>query len=123
MLRVLGRRSKICNKIISPSCRSLSFRSRQSLPQVLPKRKIWPVVLGISTFAIGGGGIYLYRSSSLQILEFAKEYTKSPSNNLRWRDAIATALIDICSQEQGRDILLRHHWGSTLGSWIVEDSV
>lgn len=123
MFRVLGRRSGICKRISFPSCRSLTIRSKQSTPQILPKRKIWPYALGISTIAIGGCGIYLYRSSSLQILEFANEYAKSPSSNLRWRDAIATALIDICSQEQGREMLLRHHWGSTLGSWIIEDAV
>lgn len=123
MLRIVGRESRIGYKSFSRLHRSFSYRIKRNNVRILPKRRLLPSVLGVTAIAAGGCGWYLYKSSSIQILEFAKEHATSPTDNLRWRDAVASALIDFCSQEHGREILIRHHWGSTLGSWIIEDSV
>lgn len=123
MLRFLAKGRRIGNRTLSPLHRSFSIGTKNPSASILPRRKIWPWVVGISTATIGGCGLYLYKSSSVQVLEYAKHHADSSTNNLRWRETIAAALIDICSQESGRDMILRHHWGSTLGNWIVDDAV
>lgn len=76
----------------------------------------------MSAMAIGGCGIYLYHSRSLEIAEYARDIKLSADGELRWRDAVANALVAIGSQQSGRVILKRHNWGSTLGNWIKEET-
>ena len=76
----------------------------------------------MSAMAIGGCGIYLYHSRSLEIAEYARDIKLSADGELRWRDAVANALVAIGSQESGRVILKRYNWGSTLGNWIKEET-
>ena len=122
MFKAFTKGHGIGNRLLPPIRQTAPFRKYGSSFQVSPKRKIWPWVTGISTITVGGIGFYLYKSSSLQVLEYAKQYAKTKVEDVTWRETIAAALLDICSQEQGREMILRHHWGSTLASWIVEES-
>ena len=99
---------------------------RKSVPGVVvherSSARYLPLAVGVSAMAIGGCGIYLYHSRSLEIAEYARDIKLSADGELRWRDAVANALVAIGSQESGRVILKRHNWGSTLGNWIKEET-
>lgn len=73
--------------------------------------------------ATGGAGVYLYKTNSFQMVEFTKRIKDESKDEMKWRDAIATSLVAISNQEQGKKRILRHKWGTTLGNWIIEDSV
>lgn len=114
---------------ISPKSSSLRLQRRafgKRVPGVYgnekPSARYIPLAIGVSAIAIGGCGIYLYNSRSLEIAEYARDIKSSTDGELRWRDAVANALVAIGSQESGREILKRHKWGSTLGNWIKEET-
>lgn len=122
MLRVFSKERRLGSRLLYPIRRSISHKMNYSSAQIAPKTRIWPWAVGISTVTIGGGGFYLYKSSSLQVLDYAKHYAKTNVDVVTWRETIAAALLEMGSQEQGREVILRYHWGSTIASWIVEDS-
>ena len=121
MLRSIVKRRWSGNHIQFSLQRSFSYHFNNQSLRNHAQHRIWPWVTGISTITLGGCGLYMYKSSSIQVLEFAKQHKQSPSETVKWRDAIAAALIDLANQKAGCELILKQHWGSTLGTWISED--
>lgn len=123
MLRVVCCKRGIPLKSCRSIERSFSRHSKYPIESISPKRRVYPYVLGIGVLAMGGAGIYLYETNSFKMMEFTKRIKDESNDEMKWRDAIATSLVAMSNQDQGKERLLRHKWGTTLGNWIIEDSV
>lgn len=123
MFRVVCCKSSIPLDLSRSIGRSFSRRSKYVMEEVAPRRHILPYVTGAVMLATGGAGVYLYKTNSFQMVEFTKRIKDESKDEMKWRDAIATSLVAISNQEQGKKRILRHKWGTTLGNWIIEDSV
>ena len=123
MFRVVCCKSSIPLGLGRSIGRSFSRRSKYVMEEVAPKRHILPYITGGMVIAMGGAGVYMYKTNSFQMVEFVKRTKTDSKDDMKWRDAIATSLVAISNQELGRERILRHKWGATLGNWIIEDSV
>ena len=92
MLRSIVRRRWSGNHIQFSLQRSFSYHFKNQSLRNHAQHRIWPWMTGISTITLGGYGLYMYKSSSIQVLEFAKQHKQSPSETVKWRDAIAQNL-------------------------------